>query len=294
MGESRRNIPILQVERLIIVNDHGSQRKPIISDIQFTIKAGQTLAIVGESGSGKSVTASAIAGLLPQPLKINNGSIRWHGEDIIPWSSKEKQKLRGSEIGWMFQDFEGSLTPFMRIGKAMEELIMFHQQKPRRQAREIAINWLELMELPVERIYRSYPFQLSGGQCQRVALACALMLEPSLLIADEPTTALDVLTGEAILDLIKSMQKKTGCAVLLISHDLRQVIKHSEEMVVMKKGAIVEAGPTEILINYPQHEYTKALLKACPRITNNNITARITNTKQSVTSLDNNGVITFY
>ncbi|GKU78281.1 ABC transporter ATP-binding protein [Paenibacillus sp. L3-i20] len=266
MSENRGDIPVLQVEGLSVYHDQKHDQEPIIENIHFKIMEGQTVAIVGESGSGKSVTASAIAGLLSHPLRIQHGEIRWHGDDIVRWSAKEKQKLRGTGIGWMFQDYEGSLTPFIRIGRQLEETIVVRQGKSRTQARELTIHWLELMKLPAERIYQCYPFQLSGGQCQRVALASALMLEPSLLIADEPTTALDVLTGEAILDLIGTMQKKTGCAVMLISHDLRQVMKHSDEMIVMKSGKIVEAGLTDVLMNHAQHDYTKALINACPRL----------------------------
>ncbi|MNI67398.1 Oligopeptide transport ATP-binding protein OppD [compost metagenome] len=167
----------------------------------------------------------------------------------------------------MCQDYQGSFTPFIKIGKQLIETILTHKQVSRKEAKEIALAWLRRVALPAERVFTSYPFQLSGGQRQRISLAAALMLGPSLLIADEPTTALDVLTGEKILDLMAELQSQTGCAILLISHDLRQVLKRADRIAVMQEGRIVEMGETMQIRDQPVHPYTRQLLDACPRLT---------------------------
>jgi oligopeptide/dipeptide ABC transporter ATP-binding protein len=167
----------------------------------------------------------------------------------------------------MFQNYQGSFTPFMKIGKQLVETIRSHEQVGVKEAREVAMEWLDRVQLPAARVFASYPFQLSGGQLQRASLAAALMLKPSLLIADEPTTALDVLTGEGVLELIADLRKHTNCAVLLISHDLNHVLKRTDRMAVMYGGRLIEEGATRDVCMCPQHPYTQLLLEARPKLT---------------------------
>ena len=255
---------VLQLQDLNIDVQRGKQRHALVHDLSFSIRRGETLALVGESGSGKSVTASAILGLLPNSLDISGGKILFQGEDILPWTDKRKRKLRGKQIGFVFQDYQGSFTPFIKVGTQLVETIHSHLPMSRSEERAVAMDWLKQVELPAERVFSSYPFQLSGGQRQRASLAAALMLEPALLVADEPTTALDVLTGELVLDLLAGLQQQTQCAVLIISHDLRQVMKRADTIAVMQKGQIVEIDSAKKICCEPKHPYTKMLLKARP------------------------------
>ncbi|MEI7024171.1 ABC transporter ATP-binding protein [Paenibacillus sp. y28] len=259
---------ILQVKELTVSTPIQHQTRTLVSDISFTIHKGETLALVGESGSGKSVTACAIAGLLSKSLQIQAGVIYLEGENMQTWPVKKWKQIRGKRIGWVFQNYQGSFTPFIRIGNQLIEMLRTHNKGlSRRAAKEIVLAWLERTALPPKQVYESYPFQLSGGQRQRIALAAALMLEPSLLIADEPTTALDVLTGEKVLDLMDELQAQTGCAILLISHHLRQVLKRADQIAVMKEGQLMEIGTTAQIREQPIHAYTRSLLHACPRLT---------------------------
>lgn len=267
MKELREGHPVLKVNQLAIsVLDKGSIRS-ITEDISFDIYTGETLAIVGESGSGKSITASAIAGLLARPLAVTHGQILFQGTNLLEAPTRYVKSLRGKAIGCVFQDYRGSFTPFMRVGHQLVEVIRTHTRTTRTEAKEMAMDWLHRVKLPAERSFRSYPFQLSGGQLQRIALAAALMLKPALLVADEPITALDVITGKAIMDLMEDLQREVGCAILLISHDLRQVIKRSHQIAVMQNGRLVETGRRDQIRDDPEHPYTQALLQACPRIT---------------------------
>ncbi|MGE6663882.1 ABC transporter ATP-binding protein [Paenibacillus xylanexedens] len=258
--------PILDVSGLSISAVHHGHSHRITKDISFNIHIGETLAIVGESGSGKSVTASAVSGLLSKPLAITHGQIVFQGINLLESQAGHVKSLRGKEIGCVFQDYHSSFTPFMKVGHQLMEVIRTHTRATRPEAKEMALDWLQRVSLPAERSFRSYPFQLSGGQLQRVALAAALMLKPALLIADEPITALDVITGQAIMDLMEELQCEVGCAILLISHDLRQIVKRSHRIAVMQKGHLVETGTRDQIKNAPHHPYTQALLKACPRI----------------------------
>ncbi|MGB8957262.1 MAG: ABC transporter ATP-binding protein [Tumebacillaceae bacterium] len=255
---------ILQVEQLNVHVQQSKQRLPLVHDVSLTIRQGEMLALVGESGSGKSVTASAVLGLMPRSLHVAGGRILFGGENVLDWPDKRRRQLRGSQIGYVFQDYQGCFTPFLKIGKQLVEIIRTHRDLTAQAARKLAIEWLDQVALPPERVFNSYPFQLSGGQRQRAALAAAMMLQPALLIADEPTTALDVLTGERVLDLLKQLQEQTGCAVLLISHDLRQVLKRADTIAVMKEGRIVESGATETIQHHASHPYARMLLKARP------------------------------
>jgi peptide/nickel transport system ATP-binding protein len=242
------------------------RNKPIVKNIEFTIQPGEWFTLIGESGSGKSITASAIGGLLPKEMSIAAGQILFDNKHITYLSNKEFQKLRGKEISYVFQDYQSSFTPFMKIGKQMDEMIQAHCSLTKKERRDIAFQALEDVQLPAKRVYDSYPFQLSGGQLQRASIAMAIMLNPKLLIADEPTTALDSITAAHVLEVIANIKEKINCAVLFITHDLRQAKKYSNTIAVMKQGEIVEMGTKESIIHRPCHPYTKLLVSAVPTI----------------------------
>lgn len=258
--------PVMEIKNLSISLQGGNKQEEsiLVKNLNFNIRPGEMLGIAGESGSGKSLTASAILGLLPKPLKVSEGQIELQGRDLISLSEKEMGRLRGKEIAYIFQNYQGSFTPFIKVGKQLVEALRSHDKISKLDAKKRALTWLERVNLPAERIFNSYPYQLSGGQLQRASLASTLMFEPTLIIADEPTTALDVLTGEKILDLLADLQKDLNCAVLLISHDLKHVLKRTDSMVVMYGGQIVEKGLTKSIRANPIHPYTKLLLEARP------------------------------
>lgn len=222
------------------------------------------MGIAGESGSGKSLTAQAILGLLPSGLAVTKGRIELNGTNMLSQSEGERRRLRGKDIAYMFQNYQESFTPFLTIGSQLVETLSSHERVPKKQAKHTALLWLEKVKLPAEKVFHSYPFQLSGGQLQRASLAAALMLKPSLLIADEPTTALDVLNGENVLNLLRELQKETGCAVLLISHNLFHLAKRADTLGVMFGGRMVEVGKTEQLVHHAVHPYAKLLFQAKP------------------------------
>ncbi|MEW9671483.1 ATP-binding cassette domain-containing protein [Ammoniphilus sp. 3BR4] len=256
--------PVLELKDLNICVQQGKSHHLLVRDLSLSIQPGETLALVGESGSGKSLTASAVLGLLSPSVHVSAGQIFFQGEDILPWPEKRRRQLRGKQMGYVFQDYQGSFTPFIKIGNQFVETLRAHREISKEEAKEGALVWLDQVGLPAERVFNSYPFQLSGGQRQRAALAAALILKPSLLIADEPTTALDVLTGEKVMDLLDQLQQQTGCAVLMISHDLRHVLKRADTIAVMKEGRIVEREAAHVIRLQPSHPYTQMLLKARP------------------------------
>ncbi|MGM0875696.1 MAG: ABC transporter ATP-binding protein [Bacillota bacterium] len=259
-----RSSPVLEIKNLSISlrGGNGQEESTLVKKLNFSIRPGEMLGLAGESGSGKSLTASAILGLLPKSLKVSEGQIELRGRELISLSEKEMGRLRGKEIAYIFQNYHGSFTPFIKVGKQLVEALRSHDKISKLDAKKKALIWLERVKLPAERIFVSYPHQLSGGQLQRASLAAALMFEPTLIIADEPTTALDVLTGERILDILADLQKDLNCAVLLISHDLKHVLKRTDSMAVMYGGQIVEKGLTKSIRANPIHPYTKLLLKA--------------------------------
>ncbi|MEK3854212.1 ABC transporter ATP-binding protein [Cytobacillus sp. FSL H8-0458] len=265
----KKAAPVLEVKKLSISLGSAFQQesKQLVKNVSFAIHQGEMLGLAGESGSGKSVTAAAILGLLPQSLNVSEGQILFQGKELINATKKEMRRLRGKEISFLFQNYQGSFTPFSRVGKQLIETLQSHQHFDKIQARQTALHWLERVELPSERVFESYPHQLSGGQLQRASLAAALMFKPSLIIADEPTTALDVLTGENILDLLAELQREVNCGVLLITHDIKHVIKRTNRMAVMFRGQLVEEGPTDFVREHPVHPYTKLLIWARPRLT---------------------------
>ncbi|KIL49298.1 ABC transporter ATP-binding protein [Jeotgalibacillus soli] len=238
----------------------------IVQNIEMSVDEGDWFALVGESGSGKSVTAAAIGGLLPRELKAASGSILLDGKNLVNLKERELRKYRGTVISYIFQDYQGAFTPFMKIGAQLDEMLRTHTNHSKKERKERALHSLKLVELPEERVYNSYSFQLSGGQLQRAAIAMAMILEPKLLIADEPTTALDSMTAANILQLMADLKEKAGCAVFFITHDLRHVRKYANKVAIMRNGVIVESGMKSNVFHQPKHEYTKALFEAIPSL----------------------------
>nr|WP_207952344.1 ABC transporter ATP-binding protein [Paenibacillus turpanensis] len=266
--ETETETPVLDIQQLEIssVNRKGEKLEPIVHGISLSVKSGTMTGLVGESGSGKTLTTLAILGLLPSSLKVTGGTIKLNGEEISSMPERKLRALRGKKISYLFQNYQGSFSPFRSIGKQLVEALRFSLGIGPTEAKAVVFTWLERVRLPAERVFSSCCFQLSGGQLQRVALAAALMVKPSLIIADEPTTALDVLSGEQVLDLLSELQRETGCAVLFISHDLAHVLKRTDRVAVMYKGRIVEMGPTSALPSAAGHPYTQRLLQARPSL----------------------------
>ncbi|WP_083207681.1 ABC transporter ATP-binding protein [Fictibacillus arsenicus] len=250
---------LFEIKNLTITS---ASQKDLIKQIDLSIKPGEMLGLIGESGSGKSLTATALLGLLPSSLTIKTGSITFMNDEITSLSEKEMRQLRGKEVAFISQNYQSFFTPFIKIGKQFIEGIQSHIQIKKSEAKKLVLYWFNKVSLPAERVFNSYPHQLSGGQLQRAAIASAIMLKPKLIIADEPTTALDVLTGERILDLLKALQKELNCAVLLITHDLKHVMNRAEEIAVMYGGRIIESGRADNVCQDPAHPYTKLLFQS--------------------------------
>ncbi len=237
-----------------------------VDDVSYSVRTGQTVGVVGESGCGKSVTALSIMRLVPDPPgKIIGGEILFKGENLANKSMSEMRKIRGNEISMIFQEPMTSLNPVFTIGNQIMESIILHEKLNRQDARKKAIEMLRLVGIPApEQRVDEYPHQLSGGMRQRVMIAIALSCNPSLLIADEPTTALDVTIQAQILDLIAGLQKKLGMAVVMITHDLGVVAEVCDYVVVMYAGKVVEQGTVKDIFNNPSHPYTRGLLNSLP------------------------------
>jgi len=252
-------------ERLSFFTPAGEVKA--LNDVSLTLREGEVLGIVGESGSGKSVTSYSLMGITPEPGRIIGGSVEFNGHRIDRMSEKEMRKIRGSEVSMIFQDPMTSLNPVYTVGNQIEEAILLHTDKTRREAKLRAVELLRLVGInePEKRV-RQYPHELSGGMRQRVMIAIALACEPKLLIADEPTTALDVTIQAQILELIMELKEKLGMAVILITHDLGIVSSMCDRIAVMYAGKVIECGTTDDIFYRPQHEYTKGLLRSVPRI----------------------------
>jgi len=256
---------VLEVENLVVALPGGT---PVLRDVNFDIRKGETVCLVGESGSGKSVTSLTAMGLLPKyALKVESGAIRLDGNDLLKLSPSDMKKIRATRISMIFQEPMTALNPVMRVGEQITEVLDIHTGLSVDAKRAKAINIMEQVHLPdVERIYQSYPHQLSGGQRQRIMIAMALILEPMLLIADEPTTALDVTTQKQILSLIAELQERHGTAVLFITHDMGVVAEIADRVCVMRSGEIVERGRIQPMLTQPQQQYTKDLLGSVPSL----------------------------
>jgi len=259
------NDVLLSVEGLSVALPPGGDRAYAVSDISFDLRRGEILCVVGESGSGKSVSANAIMGLLPDFLKPVAGRIVFDGRDLLTLPESELQGLRGSRIGMIFQEPMSALTPTMTVGDQIIEVMALHNVHTPQRRRARMLELLAYVGLPEpEVLQRAYPFRLSGGQRQRIMIAMALALEPALLIADEPTTALDVTTQAQILALIRKIQSSMGMAVLFITHDFGVVADIADRIVVMKEGVAVEKGSAAQVLNAPRDAYTRKLIAAVP------------------------------
>ena len=237
-----------------------------VDDMSLELHPGRMLALVGESGSGKSLTALSVMDLLPENAQWQAESLQLDGTDLQSLNREQKRKLRGGRIGMIFQEPLTALNPLHTVEKQISESLFVHQGMSKQRARERCLTLLEQVELPATADMLSrYPHQLSGGQRQRVMIAMALANEPQILIADEPTTALDVTVQETILDLIKRLQKELNLSILLISHDLGVVSRFAEDIVVMHNGKRVESGPTETVLSQPTQDYTRHLIEAEPQ-----------------------------
>src|ERR1700757_4312116 len=258
---------LLEVEDLSVAFRQGQRETLAVDRVSFEIKKGETLALVGESGSGKSVTALSVLKLLPYPAAHHpSGAIRFKGQDLLQRNERNMRQVRGDDISIVFQEPMTSLNPLHTIEKQIGEILLLHRGLTGQAARARTIELLVQVGIPdPETRLRSYPHQLSGGQRQRVMIAMALANEPDLLIADEPTTALDVTVQAQILNLLKELQRRLGMAMLFITHDLGIVRKLADRVCVMKEGKIVEQGPVERVFTAPQHPYTRALLAAEPK-----------------------------
>jgi oligopeptide transport system ATP-binding protein len=258
---------LLQVKDLYTSFFTSSGEVKAVNGVSFNLEEGKVLGIVGESGSGKSVTAYSILQILTNPGRIVSGSIKLKGQELVGCSKETMQKIRGNQISIIFQDPMTSLNPVFTVGNQLMEAILLHTKRNKEEAKARAIEMLKLVGVnePEKRI-EQYPHEFSGGMRQRVMIAMALACEPDILIADEPTTALDVTIQAQILDLMKELQKKLGMAIILITHDLGVVAEMCDDIIVMYAGQISERGTADDIFYNPKHEYTKGLLKSIPTV----------------------------
>ena len=255
---------VLSVRDLRAEVRSGERALPVVRGVSFDVRAGETVALVGESGSGKSVTALSVMGLLPDGLRVSGGSVELAGRDLLGLGERERRSVRGAGIAMIYQDPMTSLNPLMRVGAQLVEGLEAHGVRGG-EARRRALEALADASLPQpERIARAFPHQLSGGQRQRVMIAMAVALRPKVLIADEPTTALDVTIQQQILALVDELRARTGVAVIWITHDLGVVARIADRVLVMYAGRVVESGFRRGLFRAPQHPYTAGLLASLP------------------------------
>jgi oligopeptide/dipeptide ABC transporter ATP-binding protein len=266
MSDPNKNL--LEVDKLItsFETDRGILRA--VDQVSFSVPRGKTVGIVGESGCGKSVTAMSIVRLLPQPSgRILGGQVLFNGRDLVRASEREMRSIRGGEIGVIFQEPMTALNPVHRIGRQVAEVFLIHRKMSKKDAWEAATEMLKLVRIPApEKRMMDYPHQLSGGMRQRVVIAIALACRPPLVIADEPTTALDVTVQAQILDLIARLQQETGMSTILITHDLGVIAETCDDVVVMYAGRVVERASAEELFANPLHAYTRSLLASIPTL----------------------------
>ena len=259
--------PLLQVEDLSIAFIEDNTQTVVIDKIGFSVNAGEVLCIVGESGCGKSVTALSLLGLLSPNARVIEGSITFDGKDLLKMNEKELDDIRGTEATMVFQDVMNSLNPVLTIGNQLTEIIRVHMGYDRKRAKEYAVEMLKKVGLPdSEAVMKKYPHMLSGGMQQRVMIAMALACEPKLIIADEPTTALDVTIQLQIMKLLVELQKEFHMSILLITHDIGLVAELADRVIIMYAGQLMEEAPVNRLFDHPLHPYTKALLESVPSI----------------------------
>ena len=259
--------PLLEVEGLKIEFSSPEGTVRAVEGVSFHVGEGETLGLVGESGCGKSVTALSILRLISPPGRIAAGRIRYRGRDLLSLSEPEIRRVRGKEIALIFQEPVAALNPVFTVGSQIAEAIRVHNRMTRKEAMAEAVRLLKLVQIPdAERRVREYPHQMSGGMCQRVMIAMALSCKPSLIIADEPTTALDVTIQAEILDLLRRLRDQFNLSVLLISHNLGVIAESAERVAVMYAGRIVEEAPVKAIFASPKHPYTSGLLRSIPRL----------------------------
>jgi peptide/nickel transport system ATP-binding protein len=260
--------PVLEVEHLHVSFPGAvGHRNAAVRDVSFTIGEGEILGMAGESGSGKSLTALSVMGLVPRPPAEITGTIRFDGTDLLRLPPAGWDKVRGDQLGMVFQEPMTALDPVFTVGRQLAETLQAHRRMTRRAARRAAVEMLEAVGIPLpHRRFDEYPHQLSGGMRQRVMIAIALICGPRLLIADEPTTAVDVTIQAQILELLRRLSRERGTAVLFITHDLGVVAELCDRMVTLYAGEAVEAGPVDDVLRSPRHPYTSGLLQAIPRI----------------------------
>ena len=252
---------LLDVQHLSVSFGHGA---PAVDDVSFQVAAGETLGVVGESGSGKSVTAFSILRLLQPPGRITGGAIRFEGRDLLALSEAEMREVRGARISLIFQEPMTALNPVMRVGDQIAEALTVHGRS-KAEAHARAVELLDAVKIPdPARRARDYPHQLSGGMRQRAMIAIALACHPPLIIADEPTTALDVTIQAQVLDLLRELKARFNLALLLITHDFGVIAEMADRVVVMHRGRLVEEGPVRQILRAPVHAYTQSLLAAVP------------------------------
>ena len=267
-ASSRAGETILSINDISIALPKGADREHAVRNVSLEVKRGEILCIVGESGSGKSVLTSAIMNDVPPRLTVEKGQVIFDGKDVLHMSDKELCDMRGARISMIYQEPMAALNPSIKIGPQVDEVFKLHRPEISAEDRKKeTIKLFEQMRLPQPpRIYDSYPHQVSGGQCQRVVIAMALACQPDLLIADEPTTALDVTVQAQILDLIQGLQAEMGMAAILITHDLGVIAENCDLVVVMYAGRVVERAPVKELFANPMHAYTRGLLNSIPRL----------------------------
>lgn len=261
------NEKVLEVKNLKTTFKSRGQEVQAVRGVEFTVEKGEIMGLVGESGSGKSVTMKGVIGILPENAQVSADVLKLNGKELTELSKEEYRKLRGKEMTMIFQDPMTALNPLKKIGKQLEEVILRHSNCTKQEAKEKAIEMLRKVGIPVpEQRVKQYPHEFSGGMRQRVLIAMALACEPQLLIADEPTTALDVTIQAQILDLLKDLQKEYNTSIVLITHDMGVVATVCDKIAIMYGGLIMETGKTDEIFYSPKHPYTKALLRAIPSI----------------------------
>jgi peptide/nickel transport system ATP-binding protein len=265
MAENKQ-VPFLEVKDLVVHYTSEGKEIHAVNDVSLTIKKGKTLGLVGETGAGKTTIAKSILRILPEPpAHVDRGEILLEGKNLLELSNAEMQKIRGKRISMIFQDPMTALNPVMRVGEQIAEGIALHEKVSKKEAEEKAKEMLEMVGIPASR-YRDYPHQFSGGMKQRVVIAMALACSPDLLLADEPTTALDVTIQAQVLDIIKGLQEKLNTAMIMITHDLGIIAEVCDDVAVIYAGEVIESGNLEEIFDHPTHPYTIGLFGSLPDI----------------------------